>query len=293
MRVLEITLSLLLFTVLTIGAASAQTARVRHHPDPSLSSSSPISALPTYSKADLAAMNQQGESAVLSNSGDVAQAKGDWETARSNYQDALNLWPDNTSALYGLAKCAENEGDTQAAIGYYRKVIYTHAPNVFGTVPGGGFGTNDVGRMMDFVLVLSQAHQDIEAQKVYKQAAHVLNYQDDQAHDGKPSLRVLLPEFGTGPGQIAYTPPRLQAMAHVAHSILQNGEATSLQEAQKALGLYPDSPVVNYYLGEALLIRDMTKAKAAYARAEQLGDAQLRATIEKRINPSRPINPSK
>lgn len=275
MNATKVMLPLLLVISLMGGVASAQTGRVRHHPDPSLpggGSSSP-------GRGILGWVDPTGPSVKLSEAGDVAQAKGDWETAKSKYQAALDLWPDNSSASYGLARCAVNDGDAEAALGYYRKVVYTHAPNVFGTVPGDGYGTNNVGRMMEFVLVLSQAHQDAEAQKVYKQAAHVLNYQDSQSNGGRSFLKVLLPEFGPGPGQVAFTPQRLQAMAHVTLSILSAGfdGKAAMPEVQKALQLYPDSPVAYYYLGERLWAKNDPGAKAAYQKAAQLNNDQVKA----------------
>ena len=266
---------LLLLSVFVNTAASAQSVRVRHHPDPNLpvvNGSGPGRGIPGQ-------VDPTGPSVKLSEAGDAAQAKSDWGTAKSRYLDAIDLWPDNSSALYGLAKCAVNDGDTEAALGYYRKIVYSHSPNVYGTAPGDGYGTNNVGRMMEFVLVLSQAHQDAEAQKVYKQAAHVLNYQDSQSNGGRPFLKVLLPEFGPAPGQVAYTPQRLQAMAHVTLSILSAGfdGKVEMSEVRKALQLYPDSPVAYYYLGERLYAKSLPGAKAAYQKAAQLSNDQVKA----------------
>jgi tetratricopeptide (TPR) repeat protein len=280
MRTLLNTMPLLLFTILMGGAALAQTTHVRHHPNPNVPiviGSTPGMGLP--GGADPSA--KSGPSAKLSEAGDVAAQKGDWQTARSKYQDALDLWSDNALALYGLAKCAENDGDTAAAIGYYRTAIYSHDPKVYGSVPGDGYRTNDVGRMMEYVLLLSQTHQDTEAQKVYKRAAYVLNYQDSK-FTGKPFLKVLLPEFGPGPGQIAYTPQRLQAMAHVTLSILSAGfdGKAAMPEIQKAVQLYPDSPVAYYYLGERLYAKSDKGAKAAYEKAAQLGGPQVGAAAQ-------------
>ncbi len=223
-----------------------------------------------------------GASYKLSDAGDVAAKKGDWETAGSKYQAALDTWADNTAALYGLAKCAETNGNLDAAIGYYRTAIYSHDPKDYAAFPGDGFRTNDVTKMMDFVLALSRDQQDAEAQKVYKQAAYVLNYEGSKS-TGKPFLRVLLPEFGTAPGDIAETPERLQAMAYVALS-LEHGEIGNplgIEETQNAVRLYPDSPVANYYLGEQLLLRHRHEAKTAFIKAAQLGDPQVKAEAHK------------
>lgn len=278
---LKLVLSSLVVALLLVAMASAQTTRVHRHRDPNLPSSSAISAPGVGPKGGVDAVSQAGESALLSKDGDIAQGKNDWETAQKEYSKALDLWPDNPVALYGSAKCAETDGDTAAAIGYYRTAIYSHDTKVYGTVPGDGYRTNDVGRMMEFVLLLSQSHQDAEAQKVYKRASHVLNYQDSQFHGGKPFLKVLLPEFGPGPGQTVYTPQRLQAMAHVTLSLLSAGfdGKVAIPEIQKALQLYPDSAVVYYYLGERLFAKSDKGAKAAYQKAAQLDGAQVGAAV--------------
>lgn len=282
MRTLGSTLPMLLFTILLVSAASAQTTRVRHHPNPNLPSggSAPGRSLPGGADPDA----KIGPSAKVSEAGDAAAQKSDWETAKTDYQQALYLWPDNSLALYGLAKCAENDGDMAAAIGYYRTAIYSHDPKVYGTIPGDGYRTNDVGRMMEYVLLLSQAHQDAEAKKVYKRAAYVLNYQDSK-FTGKPFLKVLLPEFGTGPGQIAYTPLHLQAMAHVTLSLLSAGfdGKAAMPEIQKAVQLYPDSAVAYYYLGERLMAKSDKGAKAAYQKAAQLGADRVGAAVHERL----------
>jgi tetratricopeptide (TPR) repeat protein len=222
----------------------------------------------------------------LVEAGDAAAKREDWQTAESQYQAAVDLFPDNEQALYGLAKCAETAGDLDDAIRFYRAAIYSHDPKVYGTVPGDGYRTNNVEKMMDFVLVLSQAHQEAEAQKVYNRAASVLSYQDSKFNGGKPFLRVVLPEFGTGPDQIAETPQRLQAMAHVTLSIEASDSigVLGMQEIQKALRLYPESPVVSFYYGEQLLLRHPYEAKAAYEKAAQLGDAQIGAAARRRLD---------
>ena len=287
MKFLKITVPMFLCTSFIIGEASAQTAPVRHHPDYSLPGVSPFvgsrggGMLP--GGGDL--QSRIGPSFKLSQSGDEAAKNEDWQTARSKYQDALNLWPENPLAIYGLAKCAELDGDTTAAIGYYRKAIYYQGPKVASTIPNDGFQTNDVSRLMEYALLLSQTHQEIEAQKVYKRAAHLLNYQDSQFNNGKPFLKVLLPEFGTAPHQIAYTPQRLQAMAHVTLSLYSSwfDGKIAMPEIQKALQLYPNSAVVYYYQGELLLAKDHDGAKAAYQKAAQLGDDQTQAAVNMRL----------
>ncbi len=282
MRSLWLAMTTFLFAVFTNGVVSAQVAPVRHHPDPNLSGfvgSAPGRGLPGGKDPSI----KIGASYRLAEAGNVAAKKEDWQTAGNQYQAALDLFPSNEMALYGLAKCAETNGNLDAAVGYYRTAIYSHDPKVYAAFPGDGFNTNNVEKMMDFVLTLSRDRQDAEAQKVYKQAAYVLNYEGSK-FTGKPFVRVLLPEFGMAPGDIAETPERLQAMAYVALS-LEHGEIGNplgIEETQNAVRLYPDSPVANYYLGEQLLGRHRHEAKVAYMKAAQLGDPQVKAEAHKR-----------
>ncbi len=225
------------------------------------------------------------KSVDLAKAGDEAAGRGDWPQATTSYQQALDLWPDNSTALYGLGKAADAAGDTAKAIGYYRRVIYTNDPNRHGTVVGDGFDTNDVVRLMEFALLLSKAGQEPEALAVYRRAAHLLNYQDADTNGGKPYLKVLLPEFGTDPNAAAYTPQRLQAMARVAISIEKgaHGSKDALPQAQEAVRLYPASPITYFYLGEQLSLMQKKEAKAAYQKAAALGDDQVVAAAHEEL----------
>ena len=224
-------------------------------------------------------LNILDNSIAFSKQGDAAIKGGNWVQAQTYYQQALELWPDNSNALYGLGKCADAAGDTAGAISYYRKVIYTNDPHRYGTIPHDGYGTNDVTQMMEFVLLLSKAGQKPEALAVYHRAAHLLNYRDADTNGGKPHLKVLLPTFDAEPDAAVYTPPRLQAMAHVAISIEEGdfGSKDALTQAQEAVRLYPDSPVPYFYLGEQLKLRQKPGAKEAYAKAAALGDDKVGA----------------
>lgn len=222
------------------------------------------------------------KSVDLAKAGDEAAERGDWPQATTYYQQALNLWPDNSTSLYGLGKAADAAGDTANAIGYYRKVVYTSDPSRHGTVVGDGFDTNDVTRLMEFVLLLSKAGQKQEALAVYRRAAHLLNYRDADTNGGKPYLKVLLPEFGVDPNAAVYTPQRLQAMARVAISIEAGafGSKDALPQVQEAVRLYPDSPITYFYLGEQLHLMQRKEAKAAYAKAAALGDEEIGAAAQ-------------
>ena len=230
-------------------------------------------------------LNTLDNSIALSKQGDVAIKGGNWAQAQTYYQQALEVWPDNSNALYGLGKCADAAGDTAGAIGYYRKVIYTNDPHRYGTVPHDGYGTNNVTQMMEFVLLLSKTGQQQEALAVYNRAAHLLNYRDADTNGGKPYLKVLLPEFGVDPNAAVYTPQRLQAMARVALSIEEGafGSKDALPQAQEAVRLYPASPITYFYLGEQLKLRQKKGAKEAYEEAAALGDDRMGSAVQEEL----------
>ena len=232
-------------------------------------------------------MNKRDKSLDLAEKGDVKAEQGNWPQALSYYQQALDLWTDDDSALYGLGKCAEAAGDTTKAIGYYRTAIYTNDPSRFGMLPGDGYQTNDVARLMEFSLLLGKAGQEQEALTVYRHAAHLLNYQDAQFNGGKQYLEVLLPEFGNKPGDLAYTPPRLAAMAHVGIAYKREDLDHKLAqvELQKAIDLAPDSPVPYFYKAQSIIRAGghRREALADFQIAAQLGDDDTKGVVDKKL----------
>lgn len=225
------------------------------------------------------------KSVDLATAGDADAGRGDWAQASAHYQQALDLWPDNSTALYGLGKAADAAGDTTTAIRYYRTATFAdNSPHTKWNTQ-----TNDVTCLMEFALLLSKAGQEPEARAVYNRAAHLLNYQDADTNGGKPYLKVLLPEFESGSDPLAYTPHRLQAMAHVAISIEAGGSGAkeTIPQVQEAVRLYPDSPITNFYLGKQLDRMQKKGAEAAYAKAAALGDAQVVAAAQKALEDRR------
>ena len=184
-----------------------------------------------------------------------------------------------------MGKAADAAGDIASAIRYYRKVIYTNDPNQHGTVVGDGFDTNDVIRLMEFVLLLNKDGQTPEALTVYRRAAHLLNYRDADTNGGKPYLKVLLPGFDADPNAVIYTPQRLQAMARVAISIEEgdSGSKDALPQSREAVRLYPDSPITYFYLGKQLGLMQKKEAKVAYQKAAALGDDQVVAAAQEEL----------
>lgn len=222
-----------------------------------------------------ARIDKDNQSGKLSAKAIAEAAQGDWAHALPNYQQALTLDPENASALYGMANFSVTEGDTQAAIGYYRQVIYAKSQPPI--LPA--FRDSTVYRLMDFALLLSQSGQQEEAVRVYQQAAHTLNYNGD-----KPKLTMLFPEFGDGPGQIAFTPKRLQALADTGWVFdhVDFDRAGARKRLQEAVELYPASPVVYFYRGRhAATYRESgSNVEADFDRAAQLSNPAQKAAVQ-------------
>lgn len=180
-----------------------------------------------------------------------------------------------------MGKCADAAGDTAGAVQYYRTATYAdNSPHTQWNTQ-----TSDVARLMEFVLLLSKAGQESEALAVYRRAAHLLNYQDADTNGGKPYLDVLLPEFGNSPGEWAFTPQRLEAMAHIGHAYRREDFDHKLAqvELQKAIDLAPDSPVAYFYKGRSLMRAAGHRREALedFQTAAQLSDEGMRAAVDK------------
>ena len=215
------------------------------------------------------------ESLKFYNFGNEAFQKGDWDLAIDRYQKAVALWQDNAKANYGLAQCYHEIGENDKEIQSYRAAIRSDNPG------GDGFRETDTTKLLTYALLLNKAGQTVEAVTVYNHAAMLLKYTENKPNDG-----YLLPLFGTEQGQIAYTSARLQALAQVglgafslyAQELTPAERVTHLREAAR---LYPNSPVVQSYLGDVLAgTGDAAGAKAARAQANALGISRVRGLLD-------------
>ena len=105
--------------------------------------------LPDANSDDLSRIDR---SVALAKEGDTAVVQGDWLQTAAKYQQALNLWPHNRNALYGLGRCADFNGNAASVINYYRICIYFNSPSAFETVPGDGYRESNVTKLMKYVL---------------------------------------------------------------------------------------------------------------------------------------------
>ena len=214
-------------------------------------------------------MEAINESGSVAQKGDDEAAKGDWANALADYQQALTLSPNNETAAYGMAAYSLTTNDTQAAIGYYRRAIYDYAGTVPPALPR--FHEINAFRLMEYAILLSQTGQQEEAISAYQHGAQLLNYMD-----GHPRLKLPLPDFGTGTGQIAYTPQRLQALADIgwADDHIDFDRQGAKARLQEAMTLFPDSPVPCFYWAryEATYSHDRKAADTDFDKAAHLGN---------------------
>jgi tetratricopeptide (TPR) repeat protein len=240
------------------------------------------SSLPTSSAQRQAMTATFTQSIEAARQGNAAEKVGDWKTAAKDYHQALGVWPGNTKALYGLARCAKAAGDTASALAYYRQAIYANRPVPFGRVIQEPYAFHS----MPFILLLNETGQTQEAVSDYNEMVRRMEY---DPVNGSQMLKVLLPQFGDGPGQEPYSPQEFEAMAHLAFFVDAfgyegYGDPEPLTHLQKALALAPDSAVANYYMGKYLCGKNDPGAKAYLQKAVDLGDDQTAAAAKVYLN---------
>lgn len=180
-------------------------------------------------------------------------------------------------AYRGLANCYLQMGDTQKALEAERGAVYVKGPGD----PVPVIVNTDASYLLQFASLLDKTGQTAEAITVYNHAATLLKYMDN-----RPSSVYLLPLIGTKQGQIAYTSSRLQALAQVGLGVSSQATqeltpAERMVHLREAARLYPNSPVVQSYLGDVLArAGDAAGAKAARARANALGLARVTALLD-------------
>ncbi len=216
---------------------------------------------------------------LLTAAGKSAAAKGDWEQAKSLFLQALEKYPSSYpgdyEAQWGMVQYYQLVGDSAGELKYYRAFTYQGDPSK------GEFRNDDTTTLLTYALLLNKDGQTAEAVTVYNYAATLLKYTDN-----RPSKGYLLPLFGTEQGQIAYTSSRLQALAQVGlgvHSLYTQElkPAERVVHLKEAARLYPNSPVVQSYLGDVLAgAGDAAGAKAARAQANALGLSRVKALLD-------------
>lgn len=244
--------------------------------------------------------------------GEASFKAGKIQEAIASYNDALAINPTDEIAYQHLAEADVACGKLDEARQNFRKIL------VDGIVVEGGGATfrNSPGGNQDawaeYALVLLKTKHEAEALSAYNKAAFIADYERDQHDQNKliPHIPVLFPEVvlkDASPGQVAYTPERLQALADVVLTWTQKGFWSYKEikaHAEEAVKLYPDSAVVQYYVGDALSgsycaiidspVKDKPAAEvayqedkkgeaAAYKKAAETGDDRTVAAAKNRL----------
>lgn len=239
--------------------------------------------------------------------GEALLKEGNTQLAIDSYKAALDITPTNGLAYQRLAEAYAATGKLEEASQAFHKVL------VEGFGPGIGSGIGGSADIWaEYALVLVKTNHPTEATQMYNHGASMQDYEDSKNNGGKPFLKVLFPEVVLGnslPEQVQYTPEHLQALADALLSYEEKGFGSNkeaIAHMQEAVKLYPDSAVVQYYLGETLPCRyyvvlyspvkdkkalwagyeeDKKAMVAAYQKAAELGDDATVAAAKERLTP--------
>lgn len=291
---IQITVRFLCVVAAGIPLASASAQLAPESPQPIGTLSTPQGQIPVYAKGQLpilgyikhtnltpaqrAAVTARSEKLQVDTAqGETLLKAGNLDAAIQAFQYVLSYKPGDIIAYHDLASCYLQLGDTQKALEAERGAVY---------IKGGGDSVpvirdTDTSNLLSFASLLDKTGQTAEATTVYNHAATLLKYMDN-----RPSSVYLLPLLGTEQGQIAYTPARLQALAQVGLGVFSQATqeltpAERVVHLREAARLYPNSPVVQSYLGDVLAgAGDAAGAKAARAQANSLGISRVRGLLD-------------
>jgi tetratricopeptide (TPR) repeat protein len=179
------------------------------------------------------------------------QAKVDPVAAVKIYEQALDLWPDNPQALFGLGDCKEAiTGDPKAAIPYYRKGLFDGTTSEF---DASSYYSDQL--LLTASLLFERGGEHAVAVKIYNRAAASVNRDlERKAYGWK-----LYSAKGEIP--IPYEPTRLPILtdkstsldlacyAHVGLGIdsTKHGLQIDRSEFETAMAI-ENTPVAKFYL---------------------------------------------
>lgn len=275
------TLVLLAFGLVVVPAA---TAVAQSPQEPKSLRGVPSSQTPDSLMPDIGPLFAQTvKSRPLLDRGFAFLAQERWKEAASQFQQALEVAPDILQVHYGLARCYQEAGDIAKALEHYRRSVY-ETPTLR------EFSSLQDDQKLQYALLLSQVGQSDEAMYVYNNVVNRLNYRE-----GKPHLKVFLPEFGLLAGQRTYQALLFQAMARTAISLSVNEDKPAMQHIREAVRLSPGSGITHFYLAKRLHISHDTyaEAKAEYLKARSLdlravgkaADAELSSSSMRSLTP--------
>ena len=231
----------------------------------------------------------------LNHAAAVALHAGDYATAEADARASIAVGQDSGVAEEVLAQSLEFQGKDQEALQEYQK------PVLCGSV------INAARNGLPYALLLLKAGQWSQALAVYQKTLPLVSEQGIAIiwprWDGTSRTVPLVSEQGgTLMPQLSSVtfspddpqPVALEAAIHVARGLTYNGgcdwaynsqDDKALVEYQKALQLAPDWDIANFYHGYGLkYLGRKAEAKAAFAKAAQLGGDDVKAAV-KRFSP--------
>jgi len=181
------------------------------------------------------------------------QAKVDPAAAVKLYEQALDLWPDNCDALFGLGDCKEKiTGDPKSAIPYYRKGLFD---STTGDFDKHAYYPDQL--LLDSALLFERAGELSTAIKLYNRAAVSLNHDEERRAYGRkissskgeipnPYVPVLLPILTD-----KATALDLACHAYVGRGIYSHWHGLQTDQADfEAAVAIKDTPVARFYLDQ-------------------------------------------
>ena len=203
--------------------------------------------------------------------GEALFRQGKTEAALSSFRNAMQYLPNDPLALQRIAETYVSMGRLMEANQTYYKLFHEANWQSVG-------GNSSV--YLGYALVLAKTGQTELATEFYQEGAARLNY-----IDGKPNLKVMLPAFGDGEGQVPFSPQALQAMAHVGIGVYSQDFKEKLAHLDAAIKLQPDMPQAYYYKGQVLygMSGRSRAALAAYQQARHFAGIDTQLLIDQVI----------
>ncbi len=207
---------------------------------------------------------------TLLDEGRQARRDGDLATAEAKLQQCLSQHTVcDVDAALELGRIYEQQGQPEKAFIAYQQA-FNPAAHYYSDFP------NDVESLAHYGLLAEQHGQYAEAVRVYEQARQRL--------DPRPLIAL---NFDPQAQPTALQLSQLRAMLNVVRGIAldeQDKHQDALAAYVEAVRLQPRQAVAQYYLGYGLQKAGRSaEAKAAFAKAAQFGQGDVKAAAEKAL----------
>ncbi|MDX2504981.1 MAG: PEP-CTERM system TPR-repeat protein PrsT [Gammaproteobacteria bacterium] len=200
--------------------------------------------------------------------GVAQEGKKDFSAARSSYDAALRIQPDNSMALLGIARLELYSGDVEAARKLYQAILDKQPDNYSALVALAKLYARE-GKTEKTLELLEKAR------KAYPTALEprlvLANYYLNSNDAGK--ARVYANEA------LKTAPQDSRALLAVGRAQLAAGEPAALQSLGTMAERLPDTPEVHFYLAQAQAVSgDLTSARKSLLKAVELRPEYMQAS---------------